>query len=248
MARLRTQLAAAEAKLAAQSDVTAEKLPRVSEGKNVLAETLAETDVLRPMAVWSYTIQLPIASGYETNPTGLSDELPRRPGLSHKSSAFTSISPNVRFTRKVSDELKWDIAYGLQRTYFHDQADINATGHAFTLSREQKFDNWTLTLSAKDEYRLVDEEGTGNNVQGTITAETKQKNHRQWLAFYSLARQDLRLKDNLPLAPNSSRDSSNISRRSSPWLMAVRIYVARPSCNLPKVVGDFFGFSFLLLS
>ena len=112
--------------------------------------------------IWAYSIRLPVQYGYDDNPTGLSRDLPRREGLSHRSSSLIHLNPSVEFTMVQSELISWAFSYDLLKIYYLDQADINVTNNTFELSRTQKIGEHKLVVSVSDEIDRVDEEGQSN--------------------------------------------------------------------------------------
>jgi hypothetical protein len=206
IARLRGALAVAESKLnQLQTGPAAETL----EGKAVLESSGKEVEKKNSW-VWSYAIRLPISFGYESNPTGLSDDLPRALGLAHKGSSVIRINPSLKVTLETSPTVTWLFRYDLLHDFYNQRADINTDNHTFIIGRKQAFNDGqdTLNFTLRDDLLRVDEEGNANQFStGPEWEHFWDKQIDSTILKYSFNINDFALSDNRKIDPVSDPDS-----------------------------------------
>ena len=189
--------------------------------------------------VWSYQIKLPVSVGYDDNPAGLSNELPRAAGLSHRSSYFTQINPKLSIRMRTPEGVNWTFAYDLLKIYFHDQADMNVTNNTFAIVRAQDFNvnealksKDTLAIKLSDRVDRVDEEGQANAFSlNPSWTRTWNERHVTTL-YYSFVWTDFALSDNAKVDPRKDPDFK------AHFLGLTQAYYLRPEGKVPGKLCD----------
>jgi hypothetical protein len=192
VARLRSALRAAEEQLAARADAErmnevesvgitateslpyARKLTQIAEritsvhAQGGFDATAAENSAVQ-FPVWSYSVRLPVLFGHDDNPLGLSNEVPRRRGLSHRDSTFIEMNPSLAFTLTESETSQWVFEYNLDKYYYLEQADINSLVNELAVRHIRKLgERDTIFVTAADQLKRVDEEGKYNQVLASL--------------------------------------------------------------------------------
>jgi hypothetical protein len=195
--RLRSALAAAEEELAAMKQA---KTP-ITESKAVIEASASKLNIPETLKqefpVWGYSVRLPVLVGYDDNPTGLSNEVPRRRGLSHRDSAFIELNPSLKFVRTEADKSKWTFEYNLDKYFYQQQADINLLVNEFKLTHERNLsDADTLSVTAGDQIRRTDEEGKANQFLTNVGLKHAWDERSATTLEYSFSWTDFALPDN----------------------------------------------------